>query len=359
MDIRRTKFEQLTGDEIAAWRSIQRTERTLDSPYFRPEFTEAVSAVRRDVEVAVLTQAGHAVGFFPYQRTRRNSARPVGDALSDFHGLIAPASVSCDPLDLLRACRLSAWHFSHVASEQSAFKPYAWREVASPYIDLSQRFDGYLAGKENACRLMSEFRKKMKKLSRDVGPTRFVPQMELRSLFSTLLEWKSEQYRRTRLPNIFDHAWVRQVLDRIGQYEGTDFSPWLSVLYAGKTVAALNFGMRCRDILHSWFPAYNVDLAVYSPGFLHWIELMQAAESLGIRRIDLGYGPETYKQRLLNGASNVAEGVVDLRRANLLVRRMYWSSRQRLGQYRIAGPARAPLRLIRRVRHWLDLRSHA
>ena len=41
----------------------------LDNPFFRPEFTQAVAAVRDDVEVAVLEIQQQPVGFFPYQPT--------------------------------------------------------------------------------------------------------------------------------------------------------------------------------------------------------------------------------------------------------------------------------------------------
>ena len=57
---------------------------------FGPEFTQAVAAVRGDVEVGVLEERGEPVGFFPFQRSRRNVARPVGGKMSDFQGLIAP-----------------------------------------------------------------------------------------------------------------------------------------------------------------------------------------------------------------------------------------------------------------------------
>ena len=78
MNIRLIPAEQLTPEHVAAWADIQRAEAALDSPYFRPEFTQAVAAVRGDVEVGVLEEGGEPVGFFPFQRGRGNVARPVG-----------------------------------------------------------------------------------------------------------------------------------------------------------------------------------------------------------------------------------------------------------------------------------------
>jgi CelD/BcsL family acetyltransferase involved in cellulose biosynthesis len=56
---------EFSRDHIAAWRALQQADPALDSPLFHPEFTRAVAAVRDDVEVAVLEEAGEFVGFFP------------------------------------------------------------------------------------------------------------------------------------------------------------------------------------------------------------------------------------------------------------------------------------------------------
>jgi CelD/BcsL family acetyltransferase involved in cellulose biosynthesis len=357
MNIRTVSFQQLTSDEIRAWSEIQRAEPALASPYFRPEFTEAVAAVRGDVEVAVLSSGGRLAAFFPYQRTRRNIGQAVGGMLSDFHGLISRANISCDPLEILRACGLKAWHFDHLICDQKFFAPFVWRERESPYISLTHGFEHYLANKDNGRRLLAEYRKKMGRLVRETGPLRYQDLDWDQNIFSTLVSWKSDQYRRTKLPNVFDFAWVRNLMDKISQYKSDDFSPALSVLYAGDTPAAITFGMRCRGVLHVWFPAYNVELAQRSPGLLHWIEMIKATEAAGIQRIDLGEGPEKYKERLSNGISRVAQGTVDVKPATNIVRRAWRSAGDHVRATPLAAPARASLRMIRQVRHWLDVRK--
>src|SRR5437764_897123 len=124
MNINVVTFEELTKAQIEAWSEIQLAEPLLASPYFRPEFTQAVSAVRDDVEVAVLTDGVRPVGFLPFHRSRWKVGYPVGLRLSDFHGLIAPATIECDPLELLRACHLNAWHFDHLVSASRTFSPF-------------------------------------------------------------------------------------------------------------------------------------------------------------------------------------------------------------------------------------------
>ena len=55
------RIELLRPSSLAAvhwqrWSQFQAAEPALDSPYFRPEFTQAVAKVRRDVEVALASR---------------------------------------------------------------------------------------------------------------------------------------------------------------------------------------------------------------------------------------------------------------------------------------------------------------
>ena len=340
MNIRVVKFENLTPEEIAAWSDIQRSEPSLDSPYFRPEFTEVVAAVRHDVEVAVLEETGRPIGFLPFQRSPWSIGRPVGGALSDFHGLIARPGLACDPLELLRACGLTTWHFNHLIAGQSWFAPFVWKEAESHYIDLSGGMNAYLAERQNGRRFMKKYGQKKRKLVREIGPVRYEFHRPDREMIASCVAWKRDQYRRTNELDVFRFAWVRNLLDRILEYVGDDFSTVVGVLYAGDTVAAINFGMRSRSIFHSWFPAYNVNLAKYSPGFLHWIEAMKSARAHDIRRIDLSTGPEPFKTRFGTGASRVGEGAVDVRVSAARLRLAWQSARDRIRSSPFGTPAR-------------------
>ena len=135
-----------------------------------------------------------------------------------------------------------------------------------------------------------------------------------------------------------------------------DFSPVVSALYAGDTIASIHYGMRSRTLLHGWFPAYNVALARYSPGMLHWIETIKAAKSTGIHRIDLAAGHERYKQRLVTGATKIAQGTVDVRASTRAIRRTWWTAHDQLRGSQLATTGRAPAEVLFRVRHWLDAR---
>ncbi len=124
-------------------RLFRRRTPQLASPYFRPEFTQAVAAARSTPNVAVMASAGEPVGFLPFGRTKWNTGIPVGSRLSDFHGVIAPVNVACDPLELVRCSGLSSWRFDHLVATHTAFKRHAWQMAESPYVDLAQGYDVY------------------------------------------------------------------------------------------------------------------------------------------------------------------------------------------------------------------------
>jgi CelD/BcsL family acetyltransferase involved in cellulose biosynthesis len=119
---------------------------------------------------------------------------------------------------------------------------------------------------------------------------------------------------------------------------------------------AIQFSMRSRTVVHWWFTSYNFDFARYSPGVLNMIEDMKAAASQGIRRIDFGPGPEQYKYRMMSGATKVGEGTADVRRSAAIIRRAWWSAKNRIRTSSLAAPARAFSQKVRRVRHSVDTR---
>src|SRR4051794_17226783 len=79
---------EISDDLARVWIGLQQTNPDLSSPYFHPEFTNVIAAVRHDVEVAVLEADGKIVAFFPFQREHPSIGGPVGGIISDYHGLI-------------------------------------------------------------------------------------------------------------------------------------------------------------------------------------------------------------------------------------------------------------------------------
>ena len=348
MNIRSIRADRLTADHVAAWASIQRADAALHSPYFRPEFTQAVAAVHGDVEIGVLEEAGEPVGFFPFQRSGRNVARPVGGKMSDFQGVIVRSDVAWDPQQLLRGCRLSAWHFDHLIASQRPLQPYHWNVAPSPYLDLSRGWEGYKS--EQLAIHRDSFKRLMHKhqyATREAGPPRIEIDSVNSAAFQLLVKWKTAQYRRTGVTNVLGFDWTVALLQRVLAARGEGFSGMMSVLYVGDMVAAVLLSMRSFDVLHAWFSAYRPEFAQLSPGLIFWPELAKAFPAIGIRRIDLGKGPEEYKTHLMSATVDVAEGSIDLRSVAGTVRRNWHRAYQWARRSPLRRPLLAPGRVLR------------
>lgn len=347
----------LGRDELEAWKSIVTTKPHLDSPFFRPELVLATARARDDVQVAVVRSAGEPALFFPFQGATDGCAQAITGRLSEFHGFIARKKFSFDPQAIIRACRLRAWHFDHVPDSQIRLERFAWRRTESPYLDLSQGYDAYIAAQKGAgSSCVKQAERKMRKLAREVGPLRFEWHTDDQQVWDALVRWKSDQHRRTRVLEIFKYSWVHQMLGEIRREQGKEFSAPVSALYAGDQLAAVHFGLASRRALHIWFPAYNRQLQAYSPGVTLLLEMARHAASQGMQRIDLGKGEERYKADFASGAIPLLEGSIDFRLAMPLVRAS-WS---KLNAYVKESPWRSqlemPILATRQFRQWLAFR---
>jgi CelD/BcsL family acetyltransferase involved in cellulose biosynthesis len=345
----------LSPSHLARWDELQRASPELESPYFRPEFTQVVAALRPSVEVALLTDGGQTLGFFPFERSGQ-VARPVAARLSDYHGLIAASDTPWCMPDILRACRLRAWQFDHQLASQSQLAPYFAKTANSWRIDVSTGYDEYLAGRKAAGAVgLSELLRKFRKLQRE-HQVRFEWHTADEAVFQQLLAWKSEQYRRSALTDLFTNDWIVSLLKNIWQTQTPNFSGVLSVMYVNESVAAIHFGMQSRALLHSWFPAYDVSLGKFSPGSALLLYLFQHAAEHGVTCVDLGKGEESYKQMFATGGVLLAEGAVDTRLVSAAVNRGWRTVRDWARNSPLRDHARLPIRLLRRLTDWSTLR---
>ncbi len=285
---------------------------SLAAPYFCPEFTSAVAAVRPDVYFAVKEEHGSIVAFFPYQRQGR-SGGPVGGPVSDFQGVIAAPELELDIAAMLKACGLHAFDFDHMLASQHGFTPFAIEFEPSPRIELSEGFAAYVAERRAAG---SEQIKKcgnlMRRIEREVGALRFVEKSRDLSHLRQVMAWKSAQYLRTGHRDIFSTDWVRRLVERIHATETAGFAGRLSLLYAGDRLVAGHFGMTTPTVWHYWFPSFDKKFAKYSPGLLLLLKMAQRAPEIGVERIELGKGMSLYKERLMNGRAVLCRGAVEL-----------------------------------------------
>jgi len=323
-------FELPTGLR-ERWLSHLETNPAVLSPYFRPEFTEAVGRARADTFIAVIND-GEA--FLPFHRDALHFGRPVGYLLSDYQGLIAPADYAIDPMQLVRGMKLAAWEFNHLPTTQRSFLPWAEVHWESPQVDIA-------AWKSDPAKLSAEHRKK-RKLAREVGALEFDFDCRSEEVFWQCMNWKSEQHARTKTRDIITLPWVRRLLTDIRAAEDRDFGGILSVLRAGGKIVAAHFGIRSGKVLHYWFPSYDVELSSYSPGMTLLMDILDAAGEHGIGTVDLGRGSSLYKTRVATTAVPLIEGGV----APAPWARTFRHSQRAINGWARNSPLREPLRTI-------------
>ncbi|MGA2797338.1 MAG: GNAT family N-acetyltransferase [Thermoguttaceae bacterium] len=341
---------ELTADQLSLWSQFQRADATLDSPYFRPEFTQAVAAVRSGVEVGILKDGVDIVGFFPFQRGKGNAGLPVGGKMSVFQGLIARQGVNFNPQEIVKACGLSAWHFDHLIAGQESFRPYHWRAGGSPYMDLSGGWNAYEKRQLAEHKIFfKQMRVKSRQAEHKIGKIRLDFQGCDDKAFSSMIEWKHKQYQNTGVTDILAVDWTVALLQRILTCKQEPFSGILSALYINDILAAVLLSMKSYGVLHGWFSAHGPEFARFSPGLMLWIELAKVAEKWGIGRIDLGKGPEDYKRHIMSDTIAVAEGSVDTRPLGRIIRRHWHRVFHWLRNTPLRKPLLTPGRFVRRI----------
>ncbi len=302
---------ELGPGDLAAWRCMQHQTPSLASPFLSPEFTLAVGAFRPAARVAVLTDGPGPAGFFPFERRRLGIGVPIGAGLNNCQGLIHAPAAEWDPRALLRACRVSAWQFDSLVAGQEPFRPYTTTITPSPVIDLAGGFEAYHEKlRVKSPKFCREVARKARRLEREAGELRLAADSRDTAGLRALIRWKSDQYHRNGTVNIFDRPWITGLADQLFSTRNSHFSSLLSILYAGGTPVAAQFGLRSGHLLGGWFCAYDPRYAQQSPGLLQHIRTVQHAPALGIHLIDMGTGPERYKQTLKNHDQPIAAGTV-------------------------------------------------
>jgi CelD/BcsL family acetyltransferase involved in cellulose biosynthesis len=340
---------QLATDDLQQWAAMQQHNATLDSPYFRPEFTQAVAAVRDDVWVAVIRRHAAAVGYFPFQRGKLGLGK-----LSDYHGIISQGDLALSAEQLLRACGLASWDFDHLVAGQSAFGPYVRQAAVSPYLDLAHGFEAYaVCKKATGSEELFKIGRKARKLERERGELEFRWHDDSPEAFDTLLGWKSAQYRATGFADVFEFPWTSALLREIASSKASDFGATISTLYVSGRLAAACYSLRSRGVLHAWFNAYSPEFAAYSPGLVLFERMARAAEQHGATKIDLGKGEERYKRCLASAATEVLEGGVELQSLSVWLRSSWRRTRDWMEASSLSGVSKVPGKIVQPIRKWI------
>ncbi len=332
---------------------MQRATPSLANPFLSPEFAIAVGRFRPGARVAVLAEGQSITGFFPFERRRHGAGVPVCGWLTPCQGLIHAPGAEWDPQELLRGCRISAWRFDNLITDQKPFATYHTAIVATPMIDLSGGFEAYYAKvRLKSPRFCKEIARRARKLEREFGELRVVADSRDTNVLRALMAWKSEQYRQTNHVDRFEQPWLVELLDILLATRSAQVSGLLSVLYAGDHLVAAQFGLRTETLLVGWFTGYETRLSKYSPGLIHIKGLAEEMAAAGISTIDMGGGRKNYyKETMKSYDSFVAQGVVTSRSvlgvAHHVRNALTWAVRRTLRQHR--GLHHAADQILRRT----------
>jgi CelD/BcsL family acetyltransferase involved in cellulose biosynthesis len=345
---------ELGVGEVELWRSMQHADPALGNPFLSPEFTLAVGRARPTARVAVLEDGQQIVGFLPYEQQSRFLGTAIGFGINDCQALVHVPGWQWDARELIRGCGLPVWEFDHLIVEQAPFAPHHTLQVGSSIMNVSNGFDAYLAERNNAnSGLMKDLNRRIRKLGRDVGEVRFEYESHDPALLRLLMDWKSQQYRRTRVHDRFATPWITQVVEDLFTAKASECTGTLSVLYAGETPTAVHFGLRSGTVFSGWFPAYDVQFSKYSVGRALWLRLAESAAAGGARYVDLGRGEAAYKDELRSGSLAIAEGRVSVSRPVAAVRQTRAAVLHGVQRVR----RRRPLRHVRRLAAYVRQRT--
>ncbi len=350
MRVEVVRGSELGMELVQAWANIQNENTNYASPFFSPQFTQVASEVRSDVFVGIIEDGGKPKGFFPYQRSKTGTGRPVGGALSDFHGPVVSREVEFDAHELVRRCSLTSWNFDYVPSTQHQFDRFKFETLPSPCMDLSAGFEAYAKSRRDAG---SEQIKKVanlrRRIERELGTLRFVVHNATCDALNVLMGWKSNQYVESGTIDVFSHRWARGLLRRLLETRTAGFMGALSCLYVDDRLVAAHMGMRSRTNWHYWFPSYDREFARYSPGLMLLLAMAETAPSLGLNTIDLGKGEALYKNRLANGCTALMRGCVEVALWASTVRRFRTRLLAVAESRSLPQVATVPARLFRRI----------
>lgn len=357
MKITVCKPSELGSTEIAHWRAWQQADPELAKPFLAPEFAVVLSRHHAAARVAVLSEGNETVGFLPFERHPGRVGRALAYGLGDFQALIGRPGLTWQPAELLAGCDLAVFEFDHLVASQAA--QWAPRELSyheSPVIDLTGDWDEWLARKrKQSPSRMKKALQYERRLGRELGELRFDLDSESTEDLSLLMQWKGAQYVRTGRANRFAKPWFRDFVTELFSLREPHFRLGLSRLQAGGRTAALLLFLRDERIVTGWFPAYDVEVATYSPGMICWLGLLRAGREHGIERVELGRGDHDYKQVLADSVEQVAEGVAERPGGAAVLRRVVTAPRRVatdivLGNPRLRSAARETLNQMGRLR---------
>lgn len=262
--------------------------------------------------VGIQRGAGRVEALLPFRRDRY-LGRPPAAGINDAHGILNSNAIDTD--EFIRGCGLSSFHY-HASPPNLQGVPESEVGRSKSFLaDLTACPGSYVEYLLEASRTIAKQAQKTRKLERQHGPLRFEFDCRDPQMIDWLVGQKRNQYQRTHTFDIFSKAWIPillQHLHRLGEDVQDDkaLRGLLSVLYAGNQPVAAHYGLLEGDNLHYWFPVYDPNFHFASPGTQLFLDVVEAAEAMGLKSIDMGYGEQAYKHKLTNVVTEMSYGTL-------------------------------------------------
>lgn len=332
------------------WQELRLLDDFFQSPFWSLEFLEHAQTVHRQVEVSVISVGETVVGFFPFERKKNGAiAVPVAAKMNDAHGVLGHAFDAQQLLSILKHSRLKAYEFHAWFGSESGIGRFAFAPVKSfmARLDASAENPGYRDFLTQDRYTIKQQIRKTRKMVRDHGPIRLEYDCRDPAMLELLIQWKRSQYRRTNILDIFSIEWTANLLRRFhGDSANAGPRCVLSVLYTGDKPCALHVGIEEYGRLHYWFPVYDPDYHQYSAGTELFLCIADHCQNRAIQIIDMGYGEQAYKHKLVNHVTDCCCGVLTDDRWYFQSRRLAYNSHQAFKNFSYKEPIKA---LIRRI----------
>jgi CelD/BcsL family acetyltransferase involved in cellulose biosynthesis len=308
-----------------AWVDLRSRNQSLWSPYFDIRMFRALSGLAPHAKLAVVSCNDTTVALLPFQGKKGGLARPLGAPLSDQHALIQAQNTTIDLADLIPAIGMSGFVFSGLRGElRGALKS----QMAMCHVaDLSNGLDSYVAWrKANWNDQVKKNDRRKRQGERQWGPMRIeIACPKTSKHFDTLMTYKQAKYIETNRHNVLAVPWINTYLSNLYHSQDPNFVGEISLLYFGDHLAAMEFGLRADNVMHSWFPTFDRAYAQVSPGILLMDGMIEACAPRGITKVDLGIGHDQYKRHASNAPVPVWSGTLPVRPVRRLATKAFAS----------------------------------
>lgn len=312
-------MDELSQAESSTWDDLHAAETDLNQAFLSRTYIGHVASLNPGVRILVGYDNSAPAFFLPLQPRKGFTSQfgvfePAGDVMTDYFGVVAKRDIQLSPTHLLAATRgqINAILFTHLDQAQARFGLNADERRIGLRTRLGVPARDYWANLRRINKkLVTDTDRREKKLQNEIGPLRFewqssAPDADL----DWLIKAKNAQYLRTGKMHaaLCENAYV-ELLRRLSRARQAECSGILSILRCGDEIVAAHFGLKCREVLHVWFPVYNTKFAHYSPGRILLKHMFAAAAEEGIEVFDRGEGDSQAKRDFANDEHHYSKGL--------------------------------------------------